>query len=655
MRDILKKIKRTFNKLQQQIVGTTEQQAFEAQDLQLEDVLESMSDGFFALDRNWVVRYYNKAAEKMLMPRELVINKNLWDVFSDAIDSTFYQQYQRVMNEGISASFEEYYPTLNLWAQIRACPSANGIVIYFRDITENKRQLSINALEIDVLTHYTGKGSTIESTLQLMLEGIRGIHPELLCSVLKVDQNKLKYFYSHLPAPFIEATNHADITKSCGCLGVAALSGDKTSFLDITDDPAWENYRQLALDYQLKACVFYPLFDPWQKVIGLFTIYLKTPRALSPAEETTLQKSKYILAHILQNHIAEESLKISEGKYRQLFNLHPLPLWLYDTETYRFLDVNEASIRHYGYSREEFLSMTIKDIRPAEDLPELEKTLVDTQTSGSYSLGTFRHRKKNGDLIYVEVRSNPVESEGNKARLIISTDVTGKVETERALNLSEQRFKALVHEGSDLINIIDLNGAYIYASPASAAMFCKHPEEVIGTHPMHFIHEEDREMLGKALTEIKTTRRLQTPPYRFRLQNGEYRWLQSIGTNLLEDPAVKGIVMNSRDITDSVNYIQAIEAQNAKLRDIAWTQSHVVRAPLSRIMGLLELIRENPESPQLHAELLDHVLNSADELDQIIRNIVSQTEQVKYAYSPNLLCLILNPSTFHPSSSNLHP
>jgi PAS domain S-box-containing protein len=461
-----------------------------------------------------------------------------------------------------------------------------------------------------------------------MLEGIRKMHPELLCSVLKVQNNLLKYFaFSQLPAAFIEATDHAEIHMENGCLGTMALAGEKVCCEDIASDPAWENYRDLATDNGLKSCVFYPLFDPWQKVIGLFTIYLNSARSLSKAEETTLEKCRYILASILQNHIAEETLRISEEKYRDLFYLHPLPLWLYDIQTYRFLDVNEAAIRHYGYTKEEFLRMTIKDIRPAEDVDELVKHLSASAFNGAYASGTFRHRKKGGELINVEVRSNNVNFNGQRARLIISTDITEKVELERTINRSEKRFKAMVQEGSDLINILDTQGAYIYASPASASMIGKQPEEVIGSHAIHFIHEDDQEMIGKLLSSILTTRRIQTPPYRFRLPSGEYRWLQSLGTNLLDDPAVRGIVVNSKDITDSVNYIHAIEQQNTRLREIAWTQSHVVRAPLSRLMGLIEVINLQPENKEFHLEMLNHVLHSAHELDGVIKTIVRNTDQ----------------------------
>jgi PAS domain S-box-containing protein len=628
MANILKSIAGAFKKIPSYIPGNQPRQELLAPDLGATDILECITDGFFAVNRDWTITYYNPAAERMLLPGAQIINRNLWSVFGDSVGSKFHYEYQMVMNDKVPASFEEFYPPLNLWVQIQAYPANEGISIYFRDITENKRQLLLNKLETKVFAHYTGKGSTIESTIRLILDGIREIHPGLVCSVLKVEQNRLKYFaFSHLPAAFIQATDNSDINLYFGYPGTEPLPGEETGYIDITTDPKWDEYREMAIESQLKVCISFPLFDPWQKLIGTFSIWLQTARQLGPAEEVSLQKVKYILGHILQNHVARENIKLSEEKYRDLFNLHPLPLWLYDFETLRFVDVNEAAIRHYGYSREEFMRMTIKDIRASEDIRELKDKLHSIKINQSFSRGIFKHKKKNGDLIYAEVRSNRVDFNGTVARLIISTDVSDKVEVERTLNLSEKRFKAMVQEGSDLINVLDSNGAYTYASPASMAMFGKKPEEVIGSYAMHFIHEDDQKILRQMLEEIKETRRVQTSPYRFRMHTGEFRWLQSIGTNLLDDPAVNGIVINSKDITDSVNYILAIEVQNARLKDIAWIQSHVVRAPLARIMGLIELIKTVPEDRQLNSELLEHILCSAHELDKVISDIVSKTEQ----------------------------
>src|SRR5688572_22917413 len=93
----------------------------------------------------------------------------------------------------------------------------------------------------------------------------------------------------------------------------------------------------------------------------------------------------------------------AEEKYRNLFLDNPTPMWIYDYESKAFLEVNEEAIRHYGYSRQEFLSMTIADIRPKEDVSKLDnlnRTL--TEYSSIYS-GVWRHIKKNGELIHVQI------------------------------------------------------------------------------------------------------------------------------------------------------------------------------------------------------------------------------------------------------------
>jgi len=104
-------------------------------------ILESIGDAFFAVDRNWIVTYWNGvAAEKLQMPREEVIGKNLWDAYSDAKSLAFYREYHEAMESGKAVHFEEFYPTLNLWFDVSAYPSADGLSIYFRDITATRRQ-----------------------------------------------------------------------------------------------------------------------------------------------------------------------------------------------------------------------------------------------------------------------------------------------------------------------------------------------------------------------------------------------------------------------------------------------------------------------------------------------------------------------------------
>ena len=120
---------------------------------------------------------------------------------------------------------------------------------------------------------------------------------------------------------------------------------------------------------------------------------------------------------------AEDALRLSEENYRLLFKGNPLPMWVHDFKTYRFLAVNEAAVRHYGYTQEEFLAITIRQICNPEDEQELLRRLEEDRNKGE-STGTARHRRKDGTTLHVETMSKRTTYEGKPARLVLVSDVT---------------------------------------------------------------------------------------------------------------------------------------------------------------------------------------------------------------------------------------
>jgi PAS domain S-box-containing protein len=144
------------------------------------------------------------------------------------------------------------------------------------------------------------------------------------------------------------------------------------------------------------------------------------------------------VAHAVENARLVRSLAGSEERYRLLFEASPLPMWVYDAESLRFLAVNEAAVRHYGYTRQEFLGMTIKDIRPREDVEALLADLRDRGGPGSPMPGVWRHQIKDGTVIDVEITAGRVIMEGRRAALVLSHDVTERLRLEERLALSEK-------------------------------------------------------------------------------------------------------------------------------------------------------------------------------------------------------------------------
>lgn len=118
-------------------------------------------------------------------------------------------------------------------------------------------------------------------------------------------------------------------------------------------------------------------------------------------------------------------MKESEKRYSELFRLNPQPIWIFELETFRFMQVNKAAIDLYGYSEEEFLNMTVFDVRLKEDIPQVKRALANVPEDG-INFGKYRHLTKSKKLIDVEVKSTFVIIEGKKYRLAIITDVTEK-------------------------------------------------------------------------------------------------------------------------------------------------------------------------------------------------------------------------------------
>lgn len=160
--------------------------------------------------------------------------------------------------------------------------------------------------------------------------------------------------------------------------------------------------------------------------------------------------------------------------YNTFFKLNPVPMFVYDTKTLKFLDVNPAAIKMYGYTKDEFLSMSVEDIRPGEDIEKLRRMFEENKNNTRIT-GYWRHKRKDDSIFFVEVYSHQIDSGLYKnARVVTAYDVTSKKLAEDNLIKSEQRFRDLAELLPQIIFEIDLNGHLLYCNKIAYDTF-KYP------------------------------------------------------------------------------------------------------------------------------------------------------------------------------------
>lgn len=247
---------------------------------------------------------------------------------------------------------------------------------------------------------------------------------------------------------------------------------------------------------------------------------------------------------------ADQEQKKSEKSFRVLFASNPLPMWVYDCESLRFLEVNNAAIVHYGYSREEFLAMRITDIHPAEDVPRLLRDVAQARENLQESEG-WRHLLKDGRLIDVEIDSHALEFAGRPAVLVTAQDITERKRTEEALRESEGRFRPVWEHATDGMRLTDSQGTVVAVNEAYCRMVGKPRAEVEG-YPMSAVYapaDQDR-ILQKHLERFASREVPTNLEKQMTLWDGRKLWLE-VSNCFIETESSRPLLLGIfRDITE---------------------------------------------------------------------------------------------------------
>jgi PAS domain S-box-containing protein len=383
--------------------------------MSLRAVLDHMGDGVIALDRDGRCVYVNPGAAALLhivRPAEL-LGRPLDAALADGVRAPLLQACQQALRTQQPVVREDYDAPQERWLQSRVFPSPTGVSVHLADISERRReeqrlraaaeQSRVTLQSIgDAVIATDAQGRVVllnpvaESLTGWTMDAARG---RPLDAVFRIVSEATR---APEPSPVERVLREGQVVGLANHTLLVARDGTERP---IADSGA-------------------PIRDAAGRITGVVLVF----------RDQTDERA------------ARQAVAASERRYRLLFEANPQPCWVYDLETLAFLAVNDAAVKRYGWSREQFLAMTIADIRPPEDLPRLRDSVTHTP-EGLEDAGVWRHLRKDGSLIDVEITSHTLQFEGRRAKLVVAHDVTARLRAERERLEAEARFRHFFDAG----------------------------------------------------------------------------------------------------------------------------------------------------------------------------------------------------------------
>jgi PAS domain S-box-containing protein len=527
------------------------------------NLVESSPDAI-AVHCNGKIVYVNEAGAKLVgaLKTEDLIGKPVLDfVHPDYHDSVTKRTIDVLQNNKPTTLSEEKFVRLDgsfIDVDAIAIPTTHNakpaVQVIVRDISERKR---------------------IEEKLQESEERYKSFFNDSKAAMLLIDPVTAEIFDANAAACDFYGWSYKEITKM------------KISDLTLSPEKDVLKEMQKALDEKNNYSLFtHRLSNGEVRDVEIYS-------ASTQVKGRTFLSS--IIHDITQRRISEEALKENELKYRLLYDNNPHPMWVYDSDSLCFLTVNNAAIDKYGYSREELLSMTIKDIRPSEDLFLLLKNFSENKNE-LQRVTNARHILKNGLIIFAEVHSHSIKYENKNARLVLVYDITDRLKAEAELH----KLSRAVEQGPASVVITNQEGDIEYVNQKFCEIIGYYKDEVIGKNPRIWKSGYHDKEFYENLWDTLLAGKNWNGEILNKKKNGQLLWESALISPIINNQGdIINFVAIMEDITEKKNMIsELIEAKEMaesanKLKDAFIANiSHEIRTPLNGLIGMSSLIRD---------------------------------------------------------------
>ncbi|MEO0896353.1 MAG: PAS domain S-box protein [Bacteroidota bacterium] len=337
-----------------------------------------------------------------------------------------------------------------------------------------------------------------------------------------------------------------------------------------------------------------------------------------------------VVRNITEERQRELKLKESEQKFSKAFRGHPVAMQIVNVVSGELIEINDSFVELTGFTENELFQFGMVELGICEDDSCHREIFGSIQENGDLHDYPFEIKNKDGDRRHLLVSGTLLDIVKGELAIISLVDITERKLVEESLRTSESRLRTLVETLPDLIWLKDPDGKYLACNNRFSQLYNTSEEELIGKVDKDFVSEEIANFFRKNDLRAMQAGSPQKNEEVLTFQSdGHAEHVETIKAPIYnQNGDIEGVLGIARDITERINQLRMLERQNNLLKNIAWMQSHEVRAPLTNIMGLISLMElDTPPSPEEQNFIFKEILKAAHRLDDIIRKIIMETEK----------------------------
>ncbi|MCK4339137.1 MAG: tetratricopeptide repeat protein [Candidatus Cloacimonetes bacterium] len=360
-------------------------------------------------------------------------------------------------------------------------------------------------------------------------------------------------------------------------------------------------------------------------VFIIYYFYNMKKKANQLLEKLVEKRTKELQIEIIERKFIEKSLRKSEEKYRTLVETIDEGVGNVD-ENENFTFVNKAAANIFGYSKEELIGKNLREFTSKEEFQKIlsQTSLRKQRKSSNYELSI---KRKDGAMRVIYVTTTPIIRDDKKyhGSFGIFHDITERKQAEEALRESEEKYRLVTDNITDIVSMCDKNAAFVYISPSCQTILGYDPESLIGLPVYTLVHPDDLSYI-KTIIQEKTERLEDASAiFRMRHKDGHILWFETGGRLLLDSEGkLQGAVFNTRDITrrkEMESHLLRSE-RLAGVGELAAGIAHEIRNPLGNISAAAQFCLSKYKADKQLKQYLEIILRNSEDADKVIKELI---------------------------------